>query len=111
MPRNRSAASYSPKVFDALVRASKESFTIPCPDRKTAIALRSRLYSLRKQLEKENHPDHEALKVVHISLVDTSENVKFPFTLQLSPTEDRFDALLDMAGVTPEAKAPEVDFD
>lgn len=72
-----------------------------------AIALRSKLYRLRKKLEREKHPVFEQAKLATIKLYPTTtKEGKTIFNLMIAPTNMEFDQAFANAGIKADEPPP-----
>lgn len=109
MSTYRKTSSFGPKFLEALLTAARTGITIPCPDLRTAQAMRHRFYSLRRVMGEENHPDYDSVARTTFTIKnDTAIDKEFPFKLLGGAVDFQYDELLTRAGVAI-PMAPELD--
>lgn len=66
--QRKSVESYDPEFLKTLIKAATEGITIECPDRKRAVSLRHRLYSLRMAMKNQKHESYPLVERVVFSI-------------------------------------------
>lgn len=90
----RPVAAFDPRLLLALKKAAETGLTIPTGDRNKAVTLRHRLYSLRKSMRVESHPDFPLVaKLIFRIYQDPNKG----FCLIAEPGDDVLGALVDSA--------------
>lgn len=99
------STQFGANLHETWRRAATETVHIQCgkgeQGRKTAVALRHRLYQLRRCLEKENSPLAGPAARVSLHLRDIGDST---WVVIASVADTKFDTILDSAGIkVPEA--------
>lgn len=93
----RKVSSFDPKFIAALKKAAEGGITIPCKERNLAVALRHRLYSLRKAMAGEDHPLYPVVEKVVLTLyLDNQKG----WCIVGYPTDQKLTSLLDDIDIT-----------
>jgi hypothetical protein len=97
---------YDPRLITAWEKGATEQIRIPLPKRSMATQLRQKLYRLRKELEKEQHPAYNSAKRAAVRIIEADSTGTYYVIIE--PADAAYDAALEAAGLSmPEL--PEID--
>lgn len=99
--------NYDPRLLEAWRLAPKEPVRIPVGTKAQAITLRHRLYRLRAELRRLDHPLSKSAERAKVSIVGKGRE----YEVVVGPADDEFDAALRAAKLEvppPEALAPDL---
>lgn len=113
-------ASFSPQLFSALIKGSKQQYEVILPYRQ-AVRFRIRAHQLRHRMWKERHELYPVVAKTKLSIswdekkVPTKVgynnskkpiDIDAPVTLTIGPRDSEYTAALEAAGITIEAPEP-----
>lgn len=95
----RQVEQFGPKMLAFLKKAAIQTVRVKMPTKNKGVALRARLYSLRKAMQREHHPDYPSVIRVEITL----DELLGEWWLIASPVSSSFDDILSEVVDIPDA--------